>query len=154
MKKKVILLADDDVDDTEMFCEALSDIDESIICHCAGNGSEVFTILNEIDEIPELIFLDLNMPIMSGWECLKALKKEAKYKDIPVIMISTSSHKNDMDMASNLGSICYFVKPNNFNDLKFVLQTITSNLGEGLKDALADLQSSNVKHIFTCNDVN
>lgn len=153
MKKKVILLADDDIDDTEMFCEALADIDESVICHCAGNGSEVFTILNEIEEIPELIFLDLNMPIMSGWECLKVLKKDPNYKDIPVIMISTSSHKNDMEMASNLGSICYFIKPNNFNDLKYVLQTITSNLGEGLKDALAELQSSSVKHIFTCNDV-
>ncbi|KRD12984.1 histidine kinase [Flavobacterium sp. Root901] len=151
MKKKIILLADDDIDDTEMFCEALEEIDEDIVCHCAANGKEVFEILNGITEKPELIFLDLNMPIMNGWDCLTLLKKNADYQDIPVIMISTSSHKKDMESASGLGSMCYFVKPNNFKDLKEVLRVITSNLGGDLKEALINFQKSGSKHIFTCS---
>ncbi|RZJ53159.1 MAG: response regulator [Flavobacterium sp.] len=154
MDKKIILLADDDLDDTEMFCEALEDINENIICHCAANGNEALKILEELDKNPELIFLDVNMPVMSGWECLKALKKDKRFKDIPVIMISTSSHKKDMDIAADLGSMCYFVKPNHFNDLKHVLSSIALNLGPNLKDALMKLQTNGSGHVFTCHDNN
>lgn len=151
MSRKIILLADDDTDDTEMFFEALEEINENIVCHCAENGNEAWKILNEIDEKPQLIFLDLNMPVMNGWDCLKLIKNDSRYKDIPVMMISTSSHKNDMDTASKLGSICYLVKPNSFNDLKQLLRVITSNLGDGLREALIDLKESGSKLIFICN---
>jgi CheY-like chemotaxis protein len=152
MDKKLILLADDDLDDTEMFCEALEDIDESIVCLCAANGKEALNILQDIDEIPELIFLDVNMPIMSGWECLKILKNDKRYQDIPVIMISTSSHKKDMDIALELGSMCYFVKPYDFKDLKHVLQSIAVNLGPNLSKALTELQKNGSGHVFTCKE--
>lgn len=151
MSEKIILLADDDTDDTEMFCEALEEIDRNIICHCAENGNEAWKILNQITEKPQLIFLDLNMPVMNGWDCLKLIKNDDRYKDIPVIMISTSSHKNDMETALKLGSICYFVKPNSFTDLKHILQHIT-NFGNNLKDALHKLKESGSKHIFICNE--
>lgn len=152
MNKKTILLADDDLDDTEMFCEALIDVNEKVICHCAANGNEVLDILNKLDENPDLIFMDVNMPIMNGWECLKVLKKDKKYQNIPVIMISTSSHKKDVDTASDLGCIGYFVKPNNFNDLKYILNSITSNLGPGLKDTIASLQENQSGNIFACSE--
>jgi len=152
MNKKIVLLADDDFDDTEMFCEALAKVNEDIICHCAANGQEALNILNELDEKPELIFLDLNMPIMNGWECLTKLKKGESYKDIPVIMISTSSHKNDIEMASRQGCIGYFVKPNNFNDLKEILYALTSNIGKGLKDTIVNLQDNGSGHIFNCRE--
>lgn len=145
---KIILLADDDQDDTEMFCEALADIDESIICHCAENGSEAIKLIKKQDEIPGVVFLDLNMPIMNGWECLRELKLDKDYKDIPVIMISTSSYKNDMETAANLGAVCYFVKPNNFKDLKQVLGSITSNLENGLRESLSNLEKNKYLHIF------
>lgn len=148
MSKKIILLADDDQDDKEMFCEALADIDENIICYCAENGSKALQILEKQDEIPNVIFLDLNMPVMNGWECLKELKSDDRYKNIPVIMISTSSHKNDMDAAADLGAICYFIKPNNFNDLKEVLGTVTSNLENGLKESVLKLVQNKYLHIF------
>ncbi|UWY28043.1 response regulator [Flavobacterium sp. TR2] len=147
MSQKIILLADDDKDDAEMFCEAWADIDESIVCHCAENGDEALKILQSQDKIPEVVFLDLNMPIMNGWECLKQLKLDDRYKEIPVIMISTSSYKNDMDAAANLGAVCYFVKPNNFNDLKQVLRSIALNLDNGLKEPISDLENKYL-HIF------
>jgi len=154
MEKKIILLADDDMDDTEMFCEALADVDESVICCCAENGKEALKILESLEQNPGVIFLDLNMPIMNGWECLKEIKSNQRFKDIPVIMISTSSHKNDMDNAASLGAVCYFVKPNNFKDLKEVLKIITSNLGVDLKSIIAELQASGLKHIFACEERN
>jgi len=152
--KKIILLADDDSDDTEMFCEALADIDQNSICHCAANGSEALNILNELEEKPKLIFLDLNMPIMNGWDCMKILKEDKLYKDIPVIMISTSSHKNDMDTAAALGAICYFVKPNSYNDLKYILHSITANLLTDLKSAIRNLQKEKSGNIFGFTEIN
>lgn len=154
MNQKIILLADDDMDDTEMFCEALADIDESIICHCAVNGSDALRILDGLKELPSVIFLDLNMPIMNGWDCLTHLKSDSRYKDIHVIMISTSSHKNDLETASKLGAVCYFVKPNSFSDLKKVLRSITSNIDNGLKDVVVSLQENGFKHVFNCDDSN
>lgn len=148
MNKKIILLADDDKDDIEMFCEAMESINENIVCECAENGVRTWELLNEMEDKPQLIFLDINMPVMNGWECLKLIKNDAKYQDIPVIMISTSSYKNDRDKASELGAMGYFVKPNDFNDLKYVLHNITSNLGAGLSDAIVNLQNAGVKYIF------
>lgn len=148
MEGKMILLADDDTDDAEMFCEALAEIDESIVCHCSENGSGVLNMLKDQEKTPKVVFLDLNMPIMNGWECLKQLKQEERYKDIPVIMISTSSHKNDMDTAANLGAVCYFVKPNTFKDLKQALGLITSNLENGLKETLPNLEKNKYLHVF------
>ncbi|OXA89943.1 response regulator [Flavobacterium hercynium] len=149
MNKKRILLADDDLDDTEMFCEALALIDNNIVCECANNGSDALNKLDALDFKPELIFLDLNMPVMNGWDCLKTLKKDKRYHNIPVIMISTSSHKKDMEAAANLGALCYFVKPNSFKDLKDVLHSITASLGADLKDAIANLQASPSASIFS-----
>ena len=152
MGKKFILMADDDMDDTEMFCEALVAINADVICHCAEDGQEAINILNELEELPEIIFLDINMPIMNGWECLRFLKNEKRYHDIPVIMISTSSHQDDMNKAMNMGAECYFVKPNSFSDLKDVLLSFVSNLGN-TKDAILNLQQGKSKHIFTCADL-
>ncbi|MGN7810837.1 response regulator [Flavobacterium sp. 22076] len=148
MNKKIILLADDDRDDIEMFCEALEMVNENVICECAENGDQAWRMLNDMNEKPQLIFLDINMPIMNGWECLKLIKKDENYQDIPVIIISTSSHKNDMETASKLGALGYFVKPNDFNDLKSMLKIITSNEGTDLSDALHNLQNSGSKYIF------
>lgn len=149
MNDKEIMLADDDRDDTDLFCEALTEIDKSIVCHCAVNGEELLKILYSLDQNPQLVFLDMNMPIMDGRQCLKVLKSDERYKQIPVIMISTSSHQTDINISLQLGALGYFVKPNDFNDLKDVLQIITDNLGTGLRKTLLDLQANGNKHIFT-----
>lgn len=152
MNYKVILLADDDSDDTEMFGEALAIIDSSIIFHSAGNGSEAIGIINNLTEKPQLIFLDLNMPIMNGWQCLRLLKEDERYKHIPVFMISTSSHQKEIDMAAQLGAFCYFVKPSNFNELTQLLRAIVSNPGTGIKEAIQHLQTGDSQYVYFCSD--
>ena len=133
--KKIFLLADDDTDDTQLFLEALEAVDPSVVCYCASDGSEVLNILSN-KERPQVIFLDVNMPGMNGWQCLKEIKNTEAYKQIPVIMYSTSAHEREVYIALDLGAICFFTKPHDFNELKNILQVITENIHTNLLEAV------------------
>jgi CheY-like chemotaxis protein len=124
-----ILLIDDDRDDREIFCEALERVSVETVCYTSPNGPNAFERLdkNEI-ELPNLIFLDINMSVMSGWECLKRLKANEKYHSIPVIMYSTSSYPEDIQKSQNLGALCFFTKPFEFNDLIQGLEAAVDHL--------------------------
>ena len=106
------LLADDDPDDRFLFSEALKLVDPNIHCTMVGNGKEVLTILqNDFFALPDCIFLDLNMPLMNGLECLQAIKKEPAYNDIPVIIYSTTLEKEVEQNMLKAGAMACFVKP-------------------------------------------
>jgi CheY-like chemotaxis protein len=120
-------LVDDDEDDTSLFIEDLAHVDSSVVCHTADDCSQALQLLTAINKNPELIFLDINMPGMSGWQCLMKLKEDARHREIPVIMYSTSSHARDIDIALDLGALCFFVKPNDFKTLRNILEVIVSN---------------------------
>ncbi|HSB94561.1 MAG TPA: response regulator [Flavitalea sp.] len=147
MNKKTFILADDDADDTEMFCEALTIIDSSIICHCAVDGRDAISLVDKLPVRPDLIFLDVNMPVMNGWECLQLLKGDERLQHIPVIIISTSSHKREVEIAGSLGALCYLTKPNDFNELTELLQLIASNTGAGLLKSLQQAEQGGSKYI-------
>ncbi|MBK6400151.1 MAG: response regulator [Bacteroidetes bacterium] len=73
---KYILLVDDDNDDRELFREAISTSASELNFREAEDGAEAFRILQTAkNNLPDLIFLDINLPIISGWECLTKLKK-------------------------------------------------------------------------------
>lgn len=150
MEKRVFLLADDDKDDTEMFCEALAMIDSNIVCHCASDGREALKKLSELSEKPQIIFLDVNMPVMNGWQCLKHLKEDKHYEKIPVIVVSTSSHQREREIAAELGAFCHLTKPNDFNELTMILDVIVTNLGDGLLSALQKMQMPCSQFIHIC----
>jgi len=126
---KVFLLIDDDADDRDLFKEALSVVAPRIICHYAGDGEEAFEKLNnnEYDD-PSLIFLDINLPGMSGWDTLTKIKRSEGLKHIPVVMYSTSSHRRENEIAIDLGAICLITKPNDFKRLKEILALIAGHL--------------------------
>ncbi len=91
-----ILIVDDDKDDIDLFCEAIGEIDPGAVCHIANACEEALEKLRSgADGLPDLIFLDLNMPGMDGRACLGELKGDAKVRDIPVIIYTTSSHVRD-----------------------------------------------------------
>lgn len=120
-----ILLIDDDADDRELFCEALTDITSKIRCDAISNGQKAFLQLEQQEpEFPELIFLDINMPALNGWECLKKLKESAAYRHIPVIMYSTSSYPEEIRKAGQLGALCFFSKPTDYEQLKTSLKLV------------------------------
>ncbi|MCW3075980.1 MAG: rcp1 3 [Bacteroidetes bacterium] len=111
MNHTEILLVDDDLDDQMFFKDVLSEIYPEIKCNIAGHGLEALLYLNSDIKFPSLIFLDLNMPVMNGFECLQKLKGDNRFKKIPVIIISTSSNPYDMEKAREMGAEHFFTKP-------------------------------------------
>jgi CheY-like chemotaxis protein len=133
------LLADDDFDDMELFREALTEVDTSVASYCVTSGRKVLEKLNSVqDALPDMIFLDINMPEMNGWECLVKLKDTDSYKHIPVIMYSTSSQKTVAAIAKDLGALCFFTKPNDFSHLKKILEVVVSHMHSSSVDAICD----------------
>lgn len=113
-----ILLIDDDDDDRSLFKEALSIHDKSIQCWTANDGQQGLELLTyELVILPDLIFLDLNMPKMNGIDFLKNVKSNRGFKTIPVVMYTTSSHPADVKKTKELGAIDYLTKPSDFNEL-------------------------------------
>jgi CheY-like chemotaxis protein len=122
---KFFLLADDDNDDADLFREALSSIDPPVDFHHVEDGEMIFQFLETIQgKKPDIIFLDLNMPGMNGWQCLAKLKNDNDFKDIPVIMYSTSSHQRDKEIANELGALGFITKPFDYKIVKVILSKI------------------------------
>jgi CheY-like chemotaxis protein len=125
---KTIMLVDDDTDDLEYLHEVINEIDPTIQCVFASNGVDALKKLRfEGVKPPDIIFLDLNMPYMDGRSCLMEIKKEEGLKDIPVIMISTSSYPKDIEEAHKLGAAYYLTKnipmDNFYKELIFILKS-------------------------------
>jgi CheY-like chemotaxis protein len=133
------MLADDDIDDIELFSHALSEVDTSITCHTAFSGMQALRKLEDPSiEKPDIIFLDINMPEMNGWKCLQALKQNAAHKDIPVIMYSTSSEKIEMDRAKKFGALCYYIKPSSYPELIKMLSIVKKHVEAKSFDTLCE----------------
>jgi CheY-like chemotaxis protein len=105
-----LLLIDDDRDDQFFFKEALKKIDRKFECKVANSGASGLELLRESASLPDYIFLDLNMQGMSGKDCLKELKSDARLKNIPVIICTTSQYQNDKNESLLLGAAHYLVK--------------------------------------------
>ncbi len=115
-KAKRILLVDDDADDQLYFRDAINELNNSLECEIANNGHEALLQM-KIPPPPDLIFLDLNMPVMNGYECLAHLKKEEQYKHIPVVIFTTSKDSHEIDRVREMGAHLFFTKPTNFSTL-------------------------------------
>jgi CheY-like chemotaxis protein len=120
-----ILLADDDEDDRLFFKEAINEIDIDTMVSVVNDGFQLMDYLNQSDiHLPDIIFLDINMPGKSGLECLKELRNNMRYKDILIIMYSTSGAERDIEEAYRHGANIYLKKPIDFAQLKASLSTI------------------------------
>jgi CheY-like chemotaxis protein len=118
-----ILNVDDDIEDIEIFCDAVREIDSSIICLIAKSAEEALQILNSEIELPAYIFLDINMPKVDGHTCLKEIRKDMRLKQIPVVMYSTFKQKSDMAIYLELDAE-FLTKQNNFYQLVEELKKI------------------------------
>lgn len=124
----LILFIDDDNEDYELFCEASQNIDPGIECVFRHNGVSAVRFLNETTRLPDCIFLDVNMPIMGGVECLKEIRANESLKDIPVIIFSAAS--NPATNYTKLGANEVLVKPSNYNCLVELLRGVLQRLGQ------------------------
>ncbi|MGZ3853964.1 MAG: response regulator [Flavisolibacter sp.] len=121
--KPIILYAEDDFDDFESIKEALDQIsDQHLLLH-ARNGQEAVSYIENATALPSLIVLDLNMPVMDGKEVLQWLKERVQYKNIPVMIFTTSSREEDVKLCQKHGCT-FFRKPTLYRDLLHVAQTM------------------------------
>jgi CheY-like chemotaxis protein len=117
-----ILLADDDEADRLLFTDAFSEIESKTIVHTVNNGTELMELLSKPNvELPDLLFLDINMPRKGGLQCLKEIRSNEKLKEISIAIYSTSDNEKDMDETFLNGANVYITKPSNFNLLKETL---------------------------------
>jgi CheY-like chemotaxis protein len=119
LKQLNVLLADDDIDDCNFFKKALTELPLPTRLTTVHDGEKLMEILmRETDELPHVIFLDINMPRKNGFECLAELKQSDRLKDLPVIMFSTSNSRDAMTKLFKTGADVYVRKPGNFEQLK------------------------------------
>lgn len=120
-----INLTDDDVDDRLFFEEAINDLKMNTELTTFCHGEELMEFLNaNLANKPDLIFLDLNMPIMNGMECLQQIKSSPLLKDIVVAIYSTSSSEKDIEDTFIKGADIYLTKPSSFTELKNAIQRV------------------------------
>lgn len=125
MKKLNIVLVDDDEDDRQFFAEALQSLEINSKLVLLTDGQKCIDYLSEpIVILPDLIFLDLNMPIMDGVECLEVIRRQPNLKKIVVAIYSTSSSSKDIEDTFEKGANVYITKPNSFKDLKNTLKQV------------------------------
>ncbi|HKR06829.1 MAG TPA: response regulator [Bacteroidia bacterium] len=106
---KNIFLVEDDLDDQLFFAEALGKIKNAALYYIASNGREALDKLETAAVLPDIIFMDVHMPKMDGIECLTAITKNEKIKNIPVVMLTTDTGK--MKLVHELGAKAFIKKP-------------------------------------------
>jgi DNA-binding NarL/FixJ family response regulator len=74
--------------------------------------------------LPDVLFLDLNMPLKNGMECLDEIRRDKKLKDLPVVIFSTSAHPGTVNRMYESGAHLYIRKPNDFNSLRKVIRLV------------------------------
>lgn len=141
--KKTILLVDDDRSERALFKEAVLEVNRAITFLSAEDGKKALALLTGTsDNLPDVIFMDINMPDMNGWTCLNKIKDNERLKAIPVIIYSTSSHQRDIDIAMKLGALCFCVKPEDYKTLTYIVKVISENLGKNLSDVIRQYKTS------------
>jgi CheY-like chemotaxis protein len=127
-----ILYVDDDAEDRELFQEAVHIIDPTIICNVANDGQHGLDTLEQLIVTPDIIFLDVNMPVMNGRQFLETIRKTIRLRSIPVVMYSTTSASKEISDYKSLGARDFVVKPSSFDGVckalrKFIVSEMPSD---------------------------
>jgi CheY-like chemotaxis protein len=123
-----ILLADDDADDRYFFDKALKALSITTHLSTVQDGKKLMDLLlNNSDELPDVLFLDLNMPLKNGSECLEEIKSSNKLKILPVVIYSTSLHEDVADLLFQRGAH-YYVRKTDQEELEKILFHVLSSL--------------------------
>ncbi len=113
-----IFYTDDDQDDLEFFMEIIETLDANINVVTQNSGNQLIHALENPPPHPTIVFLDINMPGMTGLETLKKVRESEKHHNIPVIMLSTSSDEDAIKQSRELGASYYVTKSGIFDQLK------------------------------------
>ncbi len=126
-KPRIVLIVDDDEDDQSLFFDAVKEVDDTTLCISARDGQEALDLLkNKQTELPDFIFLDLNMPRVNGKQCLIEIKKQPGLDNIPVVIYSTSRRAEDVEEMKKLGAFQFLTKPALFSEICDVISNVFS----------------------------
>jgi CheY-like chemotaxis protein len=127
--KSTLLLVEDSEDDAFFFKRTLQKSGMGCTLHRVANGAEAIdflrsTSISNFQELPKVIFLDLKMPVLNGFEVLDWLQTQTFTSQIRVIVLSGSEHENDKTRAAHMGAMNYLVKPVTISDLNRFLKDV------------------------------
>jgi CheY-like chemotaxis protein len=133
-QRRTILMVDDDGEDCILVGDALREMGRALDLHFVHNGDELFDYLGRKGEyadartapIPDLILLDLKMPRKDGRETLRDLKSDPHWRNIPVVVLTTSTASDDVQACYRLGVNSYIAKPSTYRKLVEVLELVTN----------------------------
>ncbi|KQO20550.1 hypothetical protein ASF10_15855 [Flavobacterium sp. Leaf82] len=124
MKNTVILLVDDDEDDCELFIAAIASLNKNILTTISNNSLEALNNLKAATVLPDFIFLDMQMPYLSGAEFIQQLRQIPELNKIQVVVYSSHSQDTLKKLTNEFDSVQIFTKPNNFQELVRTLDNI------------------------------
>jgi CheY-like chemotaxis protein len=132
-KQKTILIAEDDEDDRLFINKALSEFKEKYAVEFVDNGIDLINHLDDgnkykknSSKLPQLVLLDLNMPLKDGRESLREIRSNPKTKMVPVVVLTTSSDPEDVELCYRLGADGFVTKPDRFEELKRCIANIVN----------------------------
>ena len=131
-----VLLAEDDEDDVHLFKTVLAELNQDILVTVAADGILLMAFLNQAITLPEMIFLDLNMPFKNGFECLREIRGNEKWNSIKIFVLSTSSQPRHIEDAYKGGADLYLSKPTSYTQFKNMVEKCLVNNWEGLKQTI------------------
>jgi CheY-like chemotaxis protein len=112
---KNIVLAEDDEDDSQFFEEALKSVSDPPSLIRAKDGVELTNLLKDSTTLPDLIFLDINMPRKNGVQCLREIRQKENLAHVPVVILSTTSSEDVVESMYQSGANLYVQKPSDFS---------------------------------------
>lgn len=118
-----ILFSDDDTDDALLFTQAADLMKSTILLSFAEDGEQLMQFLSK-ESLPDMIFLDLNMPVKNGIECLQEIRSDKKLDNLPIIVYTTSDNPRDIETCYKLKANLYVVKPTSFESIIKTLKKI------------------------------
>lgn len=124
MKYQHILVIDDDPEDIEIFSEAVNSFNENITITSSTDASLALEGLKKATQLPDIIFLDLQMPRLTGKDFLQKINEDTTLQNIPVVVLSGQSDTIVKDMYQTIGATNYICKPNSYKELVEELREI------------------------------
>ena len=121
------LLVDDDVDDQEIFCTVIDSIAPSSKCVTAIYGQSALAMLQSGEVTPDIIFLDVNMPLMNGRQFLHEANQAELIRNVPVIVLTTSADQRTKSEVLDMGAARFITKPDRFSEWEAILKQILNS---------------------------
>jgi CheY-like chemotaxis protein len=124
-----IVLADDDEDDRSFFSDAVRQLSVPAALHVFTDGQKLLNHLFNEEELPDIIFLDLHMPKKDGMECIREIRKQARFNEVPIVMFTMEGQPPYMKDPKQPVANKYIEKTSSFTSLVQTLDKLLSKEG-------------------------